>query len=119
MLAIAALVVVGHLAGLAPLPPLPMGTWACALSGEFVGTLSVEGPRYLFTSAATDEAEAGALAMANARLGRGSRAGLVRVWSGPLKDTFGVSLGLYNRGAEPETLVFNIGPGKGLNCLPA
>ena len=119
MLAIAALAVVGHLVGLAPLPPLPRGTWTCVLSGEVMGTLSVEGPRYVFTSAATDEAAAGTLATANARLGRNSRSGLIRVWSGPLQDDFGVSLGLHNRGGNPETLVFNIGPGKGLKCLRA
>jgi hypothetical protein len=119
MLALAALAVVGHLVGLTPLPPLPRGTWSCAMSGEFMGTLSVEGPRYVFTSAETDEAGAGAFATANSRLGRNSRSGLIRVWSGPLKDTFGVSLGLHNRGGDPETLVFNMGPGKGLQCLRA
>jgi hypothetical protein len=116
MLAVAMIAVVGHLVGLAPLPPLPIGTWACSRSGEFTGTLSVKGTQYVFTNAGAVEA-AGAMAVARARLGAKSQASLVRVWSGPLKDAFGISLGFHNRAAEPETLVFSIGPGEGLQCL--
>jgi hypothetical protein len=117
MFSIAALAVVGHLASFAAPPPLPRGMWTCTLSGELAGTLSVDGPRYVFWNAATDQAAAGSLATANSRLGRNSRSGLIRVWSGPLKETFGVSLGLHNRGGDPETLVFNLGPAQGLECL--
>ena len=37
-----AIAVVGHLAGLPPLPPPPRGIWACELAGAFAGTLVVE-----------------------------------------------------------------------------
>lgn len=114
-----ALAIVGHLAGLPALPPVPSGTWACDLAGEFAGTLTVEGLTYVFTDDSAGTTEAGSLAMARARLGATTRAGIVRVWSGPLSDTFGVTLGFHNRAADPETLVFNIGPGKGLQCLRA
>jgi hypothetical protein len=117
VLAVAVIAVVGQLSGLAPLPPLPSGTWACTLRGEVAGTLSVEGTRYQFTTSGTEAH--GTLAVKRARLGYQSRASLVRVWSGPLKETFGISLGFHNRAAEPETLVFNIGPGEGLQCLKA
>jgi hypothetical protein len=116
---IAALAIVGQLAGLSPLPPPPTGTWSCALSGEFAGTLTVEGLTYVFADTMGGTAEAGALATTRARLGAKSRASLVRIWSGPLSDTFGIALGFHNRAASPETLVFNIGPGKGLQCLRA
>lgn len=114
-----ALAVAGHLAGLPPVPAPPTGTWACELSGEFAGTLTVDGIHYTFRDDAAGTADAGALATARTRLGARSRANLVRIWSGPLTDTFGITLGFHNRGATPETLVFNIGPGKGLSCLPA
>jgi hypothetical protein len=111
-----ALAVVGQLVGLPPLPPVPHGTWTCERSDAFVGTLIVDGLRYVFVDDA-GTSEVGSLAVTRARLGSGSRASLVRVWSGPLSESFGISLGFHNRAADPETLVFSIGPGEGLECL--
>lgn len=117
MLTFTALVIAGQIVAHTPMPLMPAGQWSCTMSGDFVGTLAVEGPRYVFTAMDGVENPPGSMATEKARLGARTRASLVRVWDGPLKDTFGVSLGFYNRAADPQTLVFNIAPGKGLQCL--
>lgn len=112
-----ALAIVGHLVGLPPPPPVPSGTWSCALEGRSVGTLTVEGMRYVFAGEAAGATGSGSLAMSRVRLGATARAGLVRIWNGPLTEAFGITLGFHNRAATPETLVFNMGPERGLACV--
>jgi hypothetical protein len=93
------------------------GTWSCSLTGETRGVLTVTGWRYTLTSNG-ERPRMGTLAQVGGRNPKQNPA-LVRVESGPLKDDLGIRVGFHDERTEPENLIFNLGPGAGVNCVRA
>lgn len=94
----------------------PSGTWTCDFAGEAVGTLTVTGWQYALGTTAAGEPQSGTLEPLGGRAGK-NRATYVQVESGPLKDNFGIRLGIHDDSAKPENLIFNLGPGSGIRCV--
>ena len=95
--------------------PPPVGTWSCALPGETMGVLAVDGWRYTLTTEG-EQPRGGTLAPVGGQ-GLKNMSAYVRVESGPLKDDFGIGLGLHYEQAEPDNLIFSMGPGAGVRCV--
>jgi hypothetical protein len=94
--------------------PSPTGAWHCVFGGETAGKLTVDGWRYTLTFGGELAGE-GTLAPVGGRTPK-NNAALVHVESGPLKEIFGISVGLHEDRTEPEKLIFNMGPGAGVPC---
>jgi hypothetical protein len=116
------LLVVAELVGSPAVPqqlkgaaPPPAGTWNCALPGETLGMLTVEGWRYALTIDGA-QPRVGTLAPVGGQ-GFKNKAAYVRVESGPLKDEFGLGLGIHLDVVEPDNLIFNKEPGAGVRCV--
>ena len=90
------------------------GPWSCSLAGEPVGPLVIDGLTYVLGPAASGET--GTIAI----IGKHTKTSeeFLKVQSGPLLDQFGVRLGFHNRAVVPHTLVLNVGPGSGIQCIP-
>lgn len=94
--------------------PSPAGAWHCVFGGETSGRLTVDGWRYALTFGGELAGE-GTLAPVGGRTPK-NNAALVHVEGGPLKEIFGISVGLHEDRTDPEKLIFNMGPGAGVPC---
>jgi hypothetical protein len=103
------------LEGLRKRAAFPIGAWNCVFTGETAGMLTVDGWRYTLTIGGELPKE-GTLAPVGGRTPK-NNAVLVHVESGPLKEDFGIRVGLHTDRAEPEKLIFNIAPGAGVPCF--
>lgn len=112
-LAVYAAAAPGSLTSPAKASPLS-GTWACSLGGASVGTLSVEGWKYVLGSSEGGYKTVGTLQ--HVVYGKYHEEYL-KVQSGALKENFGVNLGYhYHLAGKPEAVVFNVGPEAGIRC---